>query len=337
MMQKIQILPVFLLGCFVLSCAQKTSEPSNSVAKITGSTSTQSNVATRGTTGSSSSSLGGLGSLQSLLSGLTGGGSSSSSGAGILGGSDGAMGGGTMTGANTANVNAIQWSTRFGPSFLSFQVYEVQKNYLNQQSLLANKDPAKNSDVYECPGDSLLVGFRGVYDPTKGDRQMQAYCQFFEDGAGNPLIKSNCSVVQAVNAAQDANPFSCGAGLFLAGFRATWYEQQKDRAYAFECCELRTQSGSKMVFQETKNTTTNTSSPICETPAGSAISQANHYLGVLDNHCHGAMYNYQTGQQDPAPTAIQTIYSSYMSHTSIEGEAQNDRIWNFQCCQLGVP
>jgi hypothetical protein len=318
MYKRISILSLSLLGCFLFSCQPQKSSSSSGVGKQTG-TNKQGASAATGTggktteTSSSGSSGGDLSSLESLLGGM-------------MGGNVGAGGGasGPESGVASADPNAVLWDEHFKDPFLSFQLHELQQN----------------SDTFSCPGDSLIVGFQSLYDKTKGDRQMQPYCQFYVDGTGRPMMKQNCSVTNAMQAGVDAKEFLCPKGTLLSGFRSAWNVTKMDRSYDFECCELANQEGTKMDFITTQDPTTNLYSPVCERYPGSATSQSNHLMGVLDFRCQGAVIDMQTGQGIPAGTSVRNIISSYMEHKVGEGEhaeIQNDRVWAMECCVMGVP
>lgn len=314
-----------ILCCYITSSCNSSPKTSSSQAPAANAAA---NTGSAATASNATSTDGGLGGLSSLLQGL---GASSSGGSGSGGGSGGSS-------SEASSPNAISWSTRFGEPFLSFQLFGPKQNYLNQNSISSNA--ATSSDTYHCPGDSFLVGFRGIYSTTAGDRQMQAYCQFFEDGNGSPIKKSNCELAPGLTAGVDAkNDFLCPNGKFLAGLATTWDESKSDRNYSFECCTASTQSSTKLAFLTSTDSTTSQVVTTCENllyASGNTL-QANAAHGTLDLHCAGSSPNYSTGQMDPMPSVMQSITTSYMSHTSAEGEAQNDRAWSFQCCAMGVP
>lgn len=328
MHKKIRILSVTLLGCLAMSCAKSPSsagKDASASAKSTTSTDTQ--QATKGG-GSSSGGNNSLSGLEALLGGLTG-----KKGAG--GFAEGGMGADGGSSAPT-DPNAVQWASEFGAPFLSFQLYDLQKNFLNEANIIAGKDSATVSDAYDCPGDSLLMGFRSVYDEALGDRQMQPYCHFLNDGLNRPMKKQNCTTVSAFPAASTGPIFTCSEGRFLAGFRSTWNATAHDRAYEFTCCELANQDGTKMNFLTTLNQVTNLPNPICETYPGSPIAQVNHLHEVMDFQCSGQVIDPQTGQGLLAPTTLQTVIANYSAYKTGEGVIQNDRVWSMQCCAIGV-
>lgn len=317
MLQRYYIFIVSLGGYLALSCNQvstKTSAGSNS----------QLQDAQSKTKSGTKISSGDLGSLEALLKGLTGGG----------GGAGGLPGGESGMGGSGQDPNAIYWDSHFEKPFMSFQIYEFQKNYLTFANVSSGLDPSRYSDVYDCPGDSFLVGFRGVYSTSKTDRSMQPYCQFFEDASGAPLKKQNCGLsAGAIPPGRQApNVFSCPKGKFLAGFRGSWDSTKNDRAYEFECCEMSTQAGVKAVFKEAPDLVTGITGPVCERYPGSPVAQVNHLFEVLNFQCQGATIDPQMGQQAPAGTVLHQINTTFMQQNSA-----NDRIWSFECCAVGLP
>lgn len=307
MMKNLVNLSLIALGWLLVAC-----QPSSST-KASAPSAKAATHAPTSQTGSSS----GLGSLNSLFSGLGGGTS-------------------TLTSTNSASTgqsssDTVQWSARFGDPFLSFQIYDPLQNYLSEADVQAAKNPATTSDTYDCPGDSFLLGFRGAYDLTTGDRQMQPYCQFFEDQNGEPLKKKNCQNYTAITAGTaNSKPFLCPTGQLVGGFQSTWDSSKADRSYAFECCQAVTESNASVDFASQTDTTTNQMLPECE----SIVSQANPLLGSLDQHCVGSMTDQSTGQTVTIPSVIYSISNSYMQHQTPDGTNQNDREWSFQCCAL---
>lgn len=332
---------LILALCVAFSCNQTKKKGSSGGSSAVGS---DGKTAT-GTGGKGASSGGAVSSgtdfssLEALLGSLTG-----------KGGGGGGGGGGEEPGEEAPpppDPNSIGWSTKYSLDeknpylpYLNFQLYEVQKNYLNQASIVAGKSYSTDSDVFTCPGDSLIVGFRGLYDKAKGDRQMQPFCQFFEDGTGRPLKKQSCSLSKGYEAGLDANnDFTCAAGKFLSGFRSTWVAAKLDRGYEFECCELVNEDGKKMEFLQTVDSASNEKIRICERYPGSANTQGNHIRELLNFHCTGMIIDMQSGQNIPTATAIHHINAASFMNDARPQEGTtplNDRIWTMECCAIGV-
>lgn len=296
MSPKIKILILGFFSIVLSSCTSKSSSSS-------GGGSSESSSSGSTASGTKTGTDGGLSSLESLLKSLGGKTTGTS---------------GTQTGTGTAAADpaTMQWAPNSPDMFVSFQLYEAKKNYLNQSSIAAGKDPTSNYDTYECPGDSFLTGLRGAWDPDNKDRIMQAGCRFFADGLGKPVKKQNCSIINGINAGQANDDISCPAAKFFAGFTAIYDQSKSDRSYNFECCEAVTEDGKKLDFL------TQSGAQICE-QSGQASDFMDKRTLKLNLACTGAVGN------TVAATLIHSISNTYFSSNG------NDRTFNIECCVIG--
>lgn len=282
---------------------------------------------------------GGLGDLSSLLQSLGGFGAAGDKQQQAIGGGASAAGGGRG-----------KIVSRFGAPFVSMRLNTPRDNYHDQRAIESGAS-ANVSSMYDCPGDSFMVGSysfyrkkgdkneRGEDYSVTGDRMFHAVCQFFQDGTGEIIKKTNCSgsVIAARAGAKDTslrarpgNPygFSCPDAKILSGMATTWQDAYSERDFFFRCCEARRGDGKKVTF----------------------LTPYNKELEEYDlKNCEPGVHAQIAGQQaslDPNAnrgTAQFACQQPGFALSTIEGErikynnGEIDRNFSFICCQLGVP
>ena len=119
--------------------------------------------------------------------------------------------------------------------------------YLPDEALGAFQSELQNEPggpvKFSCPGDSFMTGAISQRDPGSKDRTHRFLCSFFIDGRGMAMRKANCSLSEIIHSEQ--LEFACPKRTFLSGQNSWFHGTGQARSYQFECCEMRSPSGSK--------------------------------------------------------------------------------------------
>lgn len=247
-----------------------------------------------------------------------------------------------------------------------FKDYKSQKDIEDQR----NGKAAYKSE-YMCPGYSFLVGSRSVYkkkgdkkrvDPTwyhipsydkknildnvvDSDRMFHQYCQFFEDGSGDIVKRYSCTgFKQAVkagttNMGPEGNGFKCPLGRIMAGHMTLWDAEKKDRSHYFNCCRARRLSDGKrisFIMQEKEIKIEDNKTLKKTAPAACEQQQRGKFQGIaaaIDPNTDYGNVDFKCASPD---TALYKVGGRFVSRGDDVKDKVNDRVFNYQCCKIGV-
>jgi hypothetical protein len=343
--KKIQLGQLLILILGLWQCNAEKTDSTNSSGARQSATSTENastqNSGNGGTqTSSSAVETEGDDAFQKLLSGIGSGSTTSTAST-----TNNAANTGSKT-APAADPNAI--TPRFAKPYQSMRLNEYGLNYLSQEFIEGTRSSyehntskknevfSNNASTYECPGNSLLIGLVSNYNRKAGtvkDRAYQAICQFFNDGLGEELQRSNCQNYEGAKAgSQSIDPaFQCPDNKIMGGFFSAYVNAKGDRTLNFSCCDVKRKDGTAISFLQKQDTEGN-KEPVCEPKSTSMMLEAQGKAAQRAAIAGNANYGVTNFACQGKDSALYKISGYFVAPQNKE----NDRVLTFECCQLGA-
>ncbi|MDD9951976.1 MAG: hypothetical protein OXT67_10490 [Zetaproteobacteria bacterium] len=233
----------------------------------------------------------------------------------------------------------------------------------------------KNAD-FSCPGNMVMTGVSSRFDPftetdslvqrgdiaATGDRIFAFTCSSLTQNNGKRLQKSSCS--WSPEKYRDAViHYTCPVNTYMTGQRSFYDTEKKDRAYQFQCCQLKNHAEKEATVAYWPDPFYCEEGPV---PTCSGPAYAQPILG-LDGQPIAPQFNFenihmptepysfqcaQTGLVQTSPRSkrdldkiLQFVRFDQFSNTVMQGiklersAAQTDRVASYYCCHLtsGTP